>query len=124
MTRLVSLGFPIAALRLGERAKLRALTLFGMSAVRLDRIVIAESVVTKPPFPSRMWSAITFYGFRVDGVTIDNACIQLEVTRVPAVVRRKTKRYRLSKRAFRRVRMGFVEPETLPIVAAAFGYAA
>lgn len=122
--RLVSLGFPITALRLGERAQLRAITLFGMGPVRFDRIVIAESTLTKPPFPSRMWSAVVFDGFRIDGVTIDNACIQLDVTRVPAVVRRKTKRYRLSKRAFRRVRMAFAEPETLPIVAAAFGYAA
>jgi hypothetical protein len=122
--RLVSLGFPIAALRLGERAQLRALAIMGASTVRIDRIVIAESIVTKPPVPSRVWSTVVFDGFRIDGVTIDNACIQLDVTRVPAVVRRKTKRYRLSKRAFRNVRMAFAEPETLPVVAAAFGYAA
>lgn len=122
--RAVSVGFPMTALRMGERAQLRAWLLLGTSKVRVDRIVIAGSAVTRPAFPSRMWSMLTFDGFRIDGVSIDDACIQIDVTRVPAVLRRKTKRYKLSKRAFRQVRMRFDEPESLPIVAAAFGYAA
>lgn len=101
--RFAMLVFPIVSLRLGECCRLRALVSAGAHMPRIDRITLTEGP------------------FRVDAVDVQEAEMTIDVTRVPTRHRRKTKRERLSKRAFRERRMRFVEPETISVTAAAFG---